>query len=412
MHKQTLIYAALTAGLIISLSPVMFGQNVSLAAGLSNLDQGMPSPDTSAQSGKSNVQSFDDPTDQTSVTNTNSLEPVAYFDEYMPRGVAVSSTGRIFVCFPRHEDEHEYTVTEIKNGKAFPFPNAEINKADLSDAKNHLISVISAVIDSKNRLWLLDSGRIGMKSVKDAPKLIAVDLQTGAIIKNIPFSENVLSSKSVLKDLRIDLLIGQDGTAIIGDSAPTGDSGIVVTDLATGKSIRRLNKHPSVSAEPDFVIFADGEMVLLRASEDNKTDWESGIAGLAISADGKFLYYSPMASLQVYSVSLGKLCDTHATEADIEKTITVIAREIGTSDGIETDAQNHIYLTDVENNTIWRRNPDGTIEKIIKDDRLSCQIVFAFLQTAIYISFVANFIAVHGFITVRMSAKNHMVFFE
>lgn len=374
VRKHTIATAVLTASLIIPWLQMEFAHNSALAASALSADQGMTPADQPATSVTTNSQPFEDSADQIdAITSTAkyTLEPVASFDDYMPRGVTVSQNGRIFVCFPRHEDNHEYTVAEIKDGKAVPFPNAEINEADFNNAKNHLISVISAVIDNKNRLWLLDSGRIGLKPVKDATKLIAVDLQSGEVVKNIPFPEEVLSSKSVLKDLRIDPLIGQDGTAIIGDSAPTGDSAILVTDLASGKTMRRLNKNPSVSAEPDFVIFADGEMVLLRTSEDNKVDWESGIAGLTISADGKFLYYSPMASLQIYSVSLEKLCDPHLTEADIEKTIAVIGREIGTSDGIESDSQNHIYLTDVENNTLWRRNPNGAIEKIIKDERLS-----------------------------------------
>ncbi len=308
---------------------------------------------------------------QAKETKTYTLEPVASFDEYMPRGVAATKDGRIFVCFPRHEPNHDYTVAEIKNNKVIPFPNAEINKAEINDPKNHLISVISATVDNKNRLWLLDCGRIARDQIKDAGKLVAVDLQTGQIVKNITFTDNILLPTSVFKDIRIDSAIGEDGTAIIIDSAPLGASAIIVVDLASGKSIRRLNNHPSVIAEPDFVIFADGEMLLLRESEDNKKDWTPGVSGLAISADEKNLYYSPLSCPDIYSLSLPKLCDAHVDETDVEKTVKSIGREVGTSDGMESDSQNRLYLTDVENNTIWRRNADGTLEKIVKDDRLS-----------------------------------------
>src|ERR1700722_5271196 len=49
------------------------------------------------------------------------LETVASFDNYMPRGVAVTKDGRIFVCFPRHDPDHTYTVAEVKGKKVIPF---------------------------------------------------------------------------------------------------------------------------------------------------------------------------------------------------------------------------------------------------------------------------------------------------
>jgi len=314
----------------------------------------------------------DDSTDALPAKNAQkyTLELVASFDEYMPRGVSITKEGRIFVCFPRHDINHEYTVAEVKDNKIIPFPSTEINKADINDASNHLISVISATVDNKNRLWLLDSGRIFRDQIKDGCKLIGIDLHTGQIIKNIPFSNNVLLPTSVFKDIRIDPLIGEDGTAIIIDSAPTGTSAIIAVDLASGKGIRRLNNHPSVTAEPDFVIFADGEMLLLRESEDNKKDWTPGVSGLAISTNGDMLYYSALSSPDIYSVSLPKLCDSHISEAEVEKTVKSIGREVGTSDGMESDSQNRLYLSDVENNIIWRRNADATLESIVKDDRL------------------------------------------
>lgn len=79
------------------------------------------------------------------------LEPVAFFDGPMPTGVTVSQKGRIFVNFPRWGDKVDFTVAEIKEGKAVAFPSAEFNKLDLANAKDHLVSVQSVVVDPADR---------------------------------------------------------------------------------------------------------------------------------------------------------------------------------------------------------------------------------------------------------------------
>ena len=232
--------------------------------------------------------------------------------------------------------------------KSVPFQTLLSISGDATSAKDRLVSILAAAIDNKNRLWLLDCGRVSKDVVAGAPKLLAVDLQTGAVVKNFSFPADICLTTTVLKDLRITPQIGKDGTAIIGDSAPLGKSALIVVDLESGKCIRRLNGHASVTAEPDFVVFAEGEMVRLRVSDENKTDWTAGVAGLTLSADGSLLYYSPLAGLSLSSVDVALLCNPAVSEAAVEKTIKSLEREIGTSDGLETDSQNRLYLTDVE----------------------------------------------------------------
>src|SRR5215213_10101027 len=57
------------------------------------------------------------------VHSTKNTEAVALFTGPMPTGVTVSKTGRIFVCFPRWGDRVEFTVAELRGGKAVPYPN-------------------------------------------------------------------------------------------------------------------------------------------------------------------------------------------------------------------------------------------------------------------------------------------------
>jgi hypothetical protein len=86
-------------------------------------------------------------------TTVGAPELVARFSDAMPTGVAVSRRGRIFVNFPRWEDGVPFTVGEVlKNGKVVAYPNAAM--------AGDLTSVQSVVIDSKDRLWALDTGSV------------------------------------------------------------------------------------------------------------------------------------------------------------------------------------------------------------------------------------------------------------
>src|SRR3954467_12741964 len=85
-------------------------------------------------------------------------EVVHEFQGPMPTGVTVSSSGRIFVNFPRWGDPVDFTVGEIQNGRVVAYPNADINQADASKQAERFLSVQSVVVDPKDRLWVVDTG--------------------------------------------------------------------------------------------------------------------------------------------------------------------------------------------------------------------------------------------------------------
>ena len=85
------------------------------------------------------------------------IEQVATFDGAMPTGVTVAPNGRIFVNFPQWGDNAPFTVAELVDGKAVPYPDAATNQPDPADPAGHFISVQSVVADGANRLWVLDT---------------------------------------------------------------------------------------------------------------------------------------------------------------------------------------------------------------------------------------------------------------
>lgn len=298
------------------------------------------------------------------------VEPFALFHGPMPTGVAVSHDGRVFVNFPRWGDPVEYTVAEVKGGKAFPYPDLTANKLDPDRAADTLVSVQSVVVDPKNRLWILDTGSINFGPAKPGgPKLWGVDLKTNQVFKRISFPSEVALPTTYLNDVRFDYSRGEDGMAFITDSSDKGPNGIIVVDLKTGESWRRLDDHPSTKADDKFIPVVEGEPLMARPPGNQPEAYlKIGADGIAVAGDR--LFYCPLASRKLSSVPLDVLADRNA---DPERVADAV-RDEGTrdfaSDGLLADEQSRLYLTDYEHNAIHRRTRDGRYETIARDPRM------------------------------------------
>ncbi len=300
------------------------------------------------------------------------LEVVATFNGPMPTGVTVANNGRIFVNFPRWGDNVEYTVAEVKDGKAIPYPSADLNHyIDGEDPASKLVSVQSVVIDPRgNRLWMLDTGSIAFGPVKPGgAKLLAVDLNTNQVVQKIVFPPNVALPTSYVNDVRFDLHRGAKGMAFLTDSSPPGPNGIIVVDLASGKSWRRLHDHPSTRPDPQFVPVVEGEILQLRLPGQPARRFAVGSDGIAISRDGKTLYYCPLTSRHFYSVSVDALADAGKPAAEVAATVKDLGEKGGASDGLESDAQGRVYLSDYEHNAIRRWSSETGFETLVHDPR-------------------------------------------
>ena len=117
----------------------------------------------------------------------------------------MSSSGRTFTCFPR--GNQSYTLAEYLNSTAErPYPNLAYNTPSslvnsstpgYSIATNDsAIFVQSVVVDGKDRLWALDTGRPTidgttiLAKVPGGPKLVRFNLDTNEREQTITFPEN------------------------------------------------------------------------------------------------------------------------------------------------------------------------------------------------------------------------------
>ena len=302
------------------------------------------------------------------------LEPVFHFNDAMPTGVTVSHSGRIFVNFPKWGDNVAFTVSEIRDNKAVAYPDEVMNQTNPNDLAAAFVSVQSVVVDPADRLWILDTGSPMFQPTKcGGPKLVCIDLSTNKVIKKILFPEYIAFPTTYLNDVRFDLRRGEEGVAYITDSAQNGPNGIIVVDLATSTSRRRLHDHPSTKPEhlKTFLPMVEGRPLLEHQPDGSvRLGASMGSDGIAISSDGSRLYYCPLSSRKLYSVDTNALVDRSRDDTGVAATVIDEGDKGGASDGLESDASGNIYSTNYEHNAIMRRTRDGIWETVIHDSRL------------------------------------------
>ena len=299
------------------------------------------------------------------------LEQVFAFHDAMPTGVTVTETGRIFVNFPHWGDDVPFTVGEIRDGKVVAYPDAAINKEDPKDPAKGLISVQSVVADGQGRVWLLDTAAPNFAAPKaGGAKLVAVDLASNKVVKTLVFPANVILPSTYVNDMRFDFRSGKEGTVYVTDSSVSGPGAIIVMDIASGKATRRLNGAKSTSVDPDFKPEVEGQAALISKGPDGKPK-TMGVAsdGIALSADGKTLYFSALSSRHLFAVPTEMLRDASVSEAQLNAAVKDLG-EKGASDGLESDANGAVYAGDYEHNGIRKRLADGSWQTIVHDPRV------------------------------------------
>jgi sugar lactone lactonase YvrE len=291
------------------------------------------------------------------VRPAGSAELVHAFDVQMPTGVTVADDGRIFVCYPRWGDPVEFTVAELVDDEEVAYPAAEFNVFDEQHPADCLVSVQSVVVDPAGRLWLLDTGATEFgPTIPGGPKLVCVDPESDDVIQTIRFPSDVALETTYLNDIRFDLRRGEAGMAFITDSGVgAGPNGLIVVDLGSGRSWRRLSGHPAMQPVSGFVAIIEGRPMAGLAI---------GVDGIAISADGERLYVCPLSSRRLYCVSVEALADEAMSDEAVAATLEDHG-EKGASDGLESDTDGRIYASNYEHGAILVCQPSGEWETLV-----------------------------------------------
>jgi len=276
------------------------------------------------------------------------------------------------VSFPRWGDEVPFTVGEVVSGEVGPCPDELINRGSKAVPGERLISVQSVVICPRGLLWLLDTGSTEFGPVvPGGAKLVAVDLRTNAVVRTIVLGPEAALETTYLNDVRFDYTRGEDGLAYITDSSMSGENAIIVVDLRTGAAWRKLSGHESVLPEPGFVGWVEGRAFLSHPPDGPATPLTVGADGIALGADGERLWYTPLCSRRLFSVELDALADRFLPDAAVARTV-VDHRDRGfASDGLESDEQERLYLTNYEDSGIVVYDaPAESFSTLVSDPRM------------------------------------------
>ncbi|MGZ8376300.1 MAG: L-dopachrome tautomerase-related protein [Gemmatirosa sp.] len=304
------------------------------------------------------------------------LTEVARF-EHQVTGVTVSEGGRIFVNFPRWSEDAPVSVAELRpDGSLRPYPDERWNawrneRKHARSAEDHFICVQSVVADGRGSLWVLDpAAPASERVVENGPKLVQIDLATDDVVNVLGFDDEIAPQGSYLNDVRFS----PDGRyAYITDSGARG--AIVVVDLQEGQAWRVLDGHPSTQPEQDVVVTVDGAP--LRRPDGRGVEFASD--GVALSADGAYLYWQALTGRTLYRVPTDALVNDDVSVEEVAERVERVG-ENGVSDGLWIDGAGRMYISALEENAVKVRDltADGDqVTTLVTDERLRWPDTFA-----------------------------------
>lgn len=277
-----------------------------------------------------------------------------------PGNIAVTKEGRIFVTI-HHFRPAEAQLIEITGFNTYkPWPDEKWN-GDFGSGPDVLNSVLGIQIDTKNRLWVIDNG---LGAENQSPKLLAFDIDSGTLAFRYDFPEATGPKGSFIQDLAVD---EDNGFVYLADIGGSFEPAIVVVDVNTETS-RRITGHASFEAE-DVDLVVEGETLVFSNADGEVVPARIAINPITLSADKETLYYGAMSGETWWSVPTG-LIREDATSASIFETIKKEGAK-PVSDGVSTDAENNHYFTDLGKNAITVLTPEGNLETLVQDERLS-----------------------------------------
>ena len=282
-----------------------------------------------------------------------------------PTGVAVSTTERIFISFPRWFANHSApTCAEWKNDKLVPYPNQYLNSWNGStDTNDKFINVQSVFIDHFDRLWILDTGAAFLGNVsagKGAAKLIRMNLTTNQIEKVYPLE--IVSPHSYINDVRISV----DGThAFLTDS---NLGGLRHLDLVTGKGQVYLADHPSTHSEPGFITSVEGQPMIL------VTGTPAAYQSDGIAVIENHVYYHACTGRTLYRIDQALLIDPSTSDQERAAGVETVSLS-GVPDGMvlagNEKLEGTLYMTAVEKDGVDYMNmKDKRVLPLISDELL------------------------------------------
>jgi hypothetical protein len=275
--------------------------------------------------------------------------------------VAATRDGTLFVGMPRWNiTKQTPSLARVDSPTQLtPFPGGEWNNwAPGKAVANAFVQVNSVHVFNDDTVWIVDQGAPdNQTTLPGAAKVAQFDAKTGKALRVLRFDASILPKGAVMNDLRL-----YDNRVYITDA---GVGGLIIHNLGTGKTLRRLHNRPLLRQPADRPIRATGG----RFYEDAAGKRPQVHADmLEVTPDGEWLLFSTPSS-DMYKIPRKLLEDPTMTDDELERHI-VKAFEKGTINGTCIDSLGNVYLGQVESRSIAIVAPDGRRATLLQDDRL------------------------------------------
>jgi major royal jelly protein len=267
---------------------------------------------------------------------------------------------RVFVAGPRWAGANGPAIALIDGKEGLiPYPDALWNGWQPgADATKTFVNVNAIHRDDHDGLWVIDTGSptFGGDPLPDAAKAVRIDLATNRVDRIYPFGPQTALPGSYIDDIRFH-----------GDHAyltDAGRAGLIVLDLRSGETRRVLDGAPSVTAPANRPIVMDGEIV--RAPDGSPLRVNSD--PLEVSPDGRYLYFGSLHG--PWSRIETRLLDDPGISASELATKVEAWADLPPVGGTAMAPDGALYFTDLANEALKKRAPDGTITTVVQDRRL------------------------------------------
>ncbi len=241
------------------------------------------------------------------------VEIVAQFDTLRPGYVAMSSDGRVFLTVSPFSQPETKVVELFTDGNTAAYPNAQY-----ASGKDSIIqSTIGMKMDSKDNLWILDMAN---------REFIIWNTKKNVLHKILKVPANVLKDTSFLQDFVLD---EKRNRIIIADPTRGKDPkypAFIVMDMTSGHGVRMAENHTDLQSEKE-----NG----------------SPLNPIAMDPQQEWVYFGSLHGTKIFRVP--------AKAFDNEKALLQSIEIYGPKpycDGIAVDAQQNVYITNIQDQTI------------------------------------------------------------
>src|SRR3954469_10208319 len=225
-----------------------------------------------------------------------SLETLVTLD-YPPGNVAVAADGRTFLAYHPFAQAHRFTdatVFELSGGQLRPFPNQEW--------QGRYPGVFGRAADPQGRLWFVEPRGLDHQRTR----LLAFDLRDGSQAFELWFPPG---EAQFAQDLRV----APDGNTVY--LADTGlfrftPATLIVLDVPSKRHRTVLGADPSTQPQNWLIRTPFGPHRLAYGL----LTFTVGVDGIALSADGAWLYYATMSHERLYKVPTAALRDASLSD--------------------------------------------------------------------------------------------------